>query len=419
MGATNSYFVSEQVLVPTSNRILVVSWGMPPSVNGSSAIVENLSHQFAPSEMSLAGQAWVGTEKYHRSPHLPRIHYLNREQTWPKRGRRYFRWLRWLTLPRITRRIVRIVQEGRFDVILGVFPDEFFFYAAYRAAKRAGIPFYPFMHNTYRENRTGIAHRFAEWLEPRVFRDSPVVFVANEGMREHYEPLYPDLRFEAIVHTFNEPIPDFASPPTPGTPLSLAFQGNLNESNIDAAKRLAEVVNRRDDYTLTTYSGTPDWFFAKVGVSGPRIKHTSVPYDQVATALRKHDILLLPHGLTGGLSQVEYDTIFPTRTVPNLLSGRPILAHSPANCTFTRWLRRHDCAEVIDQPDAAALERAIERLRTDAARRDELVRNGLAIVKMFHAPVVAGKLKRVIAETMPATASARHSSSPETSQASR
>ena len=63
-------------------------------------------------------------------------------------------------------------------------------------------------------------------------------------MREHYEPLYPNLRFESIVHTFNEPIPDFAPPPAPSTPLSLAFQGNLNESNIDATCRLAEIVHR-------------------------------------------------------------------------------------------------------------------------------------------------------------------------------
>ncbi len=390
-------------------------------MTGSAAIVENLSHQFQPGEMALAGQAWVGAEKYHRSPELPPLHYLNREQTWPRRGQRYVRWMRWLTVRRVARQIAALARQGKFDVILGVFPNEFFLYTAYLAAQDVGIPFYPFMHNTYIENRTGMAERFARWLEPRIFRDSPVVFVANEGMREHYEPLYPGIRFESIVHTFNEPIPEFAPPPEPRTPLRLAFQGNLNESNIDAARRLAEIVNRREDYILTTYSGTPDWFFAKVGVSGPRIRHTSVPYDQVATALREHDILLLPHGLTGGLSQVEYDTIFPTRTVPNLLSGRPILAHSPPNCSFTRWLRRHDCAEVIDQPDPVALENAIERLRHDASRRAELVRKGLDIVKMFHAPVVAGKLKRIIAETMhhnskhgqaassAATAGSRHS----------
>ena len=58
--------------------------------------------------------------------------------------------------------------------------------------------------------------------------------------------------------------------------------------------------------------------------------------------------------------------------MPNLLAMRPIVAHSPPNCNFTRWLKEHDCAEVIDQPDSAALEQAIERVRHDAARRETL-----------------------------------------------
>ena len=67
-------------------------------------------------------------------------------------------------------------------------------------------------------------------------------------------------------------------------------------------------------------------------------------------------------------------------------------------------VKEHDCAEVIDQPDSAALEQAIERVRHDAARREELVRNGLAVVGMFHAPVVAGNSKRIIAETINSSA---------------
>jgi len=306
-----------------------------------------------------------------------------------------------LTLPNITRRLVQIASTHRSEAILAVFPSEFFLHAAYRAAKRLQLPFYPYFHNTYRENRSRLSRRFADWLEPRVFRGAPVVFVMSEGMKEHYQPLYPDIRFEPLVHTFDEPIPDFAPPPAPQTPLRLAFMGNLNESNVDAARRLADVVNRRADCLLTTYSGTPDWFFAKVGVCGPRITHTRVAYDQVTTALRSHDILLFPHGLTGGMSEVEYDTIFPTRTIPSLLSGRPILAHSPSNCFLTRWLRKRDCAEIVDRADHAALSAAIDRLRDDRARRETLVRNALTAVRAFQGSAVAAEFKSILAETIP------------------
>ena len=383
-------------------RVLFVSWGLPPSVTGSSVIAENLSHQFNPAEMVLAGQAWSGVDSYRRDPNLPRIQLLDKEWTWPKRGRRYVHWARWLTLPRIASRLARIARDERCEAIIGVFPSEFYLYAAFLAAKRLKLPLYPYFHNTYRESRTGIAQRFAEWLEPRVFRSARAVFVMSEGMQTHYQPLYPGVRFEPLVHSFSEPLPDFAPAPEPGSPVRLAFMGNLNESNVDATRRLADLVNQRDDCLMTTYSGTPDWFFAKVGASGPRITHTRVAYEQVTSALQSHDILLLPHGFQGATSQLEYDTIFPTRTISYLISNRPILAHAPPDCFLTRWLRKHDCAEIVDVRDTAQVAAALDRLRNDSRRREQLVRNALQAARQFHGPVVAARLRQVMAETMPA-----------------
>jgi hypothetical protein len=130
----------------------------------------------------------------------------------------------------------------------------------------------------------------------------------------------------------------------------------------------------------------------------PRTLHEQ-PSDEVLQAkLRENDLLLLPHGLTGGLSPIEYRTIFPTKTIPYLISGRPILAHSPKNSFLTEWLRRHDCAELVENPDEAALHAAIERLSKDANRREQLVKNALAAAKLFHAPRVVAALKRTINE---------------------
>lgn len=349
--------------------------------------------------MVLAGQVWSGAEGYRRDAALPTIHYVGREWTWPKRGQRFVRWARWLTLRRLARSVERVAREEACDAIVSIFPNEFYLYAGYEAARRLKLPYYPYFHNTYLENRRGLPLRFARWLERRVFEDAPVVFVMSEGMKEYYEPRYPGVQFEPLVHTFNEPIPDFASPPAPGSPIGLAFIGNLNESNVDAARRMAQMVNQREDCRLTTYSGTPDWYFAKTGVCGSRIKHTRVAYDEVTQALRSHDILLFPHGFTGGTSEAEYATIFPTRTIASLLAARPILAHTPPGSFLTRWLRNHDCAEIVDTPDVQALSAALDRLRDGAARREELVRNALVAVRQFHAPAVAANLRRILAET--------------------
>jgi hypothetical protein len=277
---------------------------------------------------------------------------------------------------------------------------------AYQVAKRYGVPLYPYLHNTYSDNRHGTALRLAHWLERRVFEMAPVVFVMSEGMQRHYEPLFPGVRFEPLVHTFNEDLPKFVPPPAPARPLRVAMLGNLNGSNVEASQRFVSMIRGRDDVVLTTYSGTPTWFFQKVGVTGPNVTHSSAAYEEVAGALAKHDVIFIPHGLTGGLSQIEYDTIFPTRTIPCLVSGRPILAHSPTDCFFTRWLRKHKCAEIVDTPDQQALAAALDRLRDDDVRRAELVSHSMTAARQFHAPVVVEHFKQILSETWPSRAAA-------------
>jgi glycosyltransferase involved in cell wall biosynthesis len=108
-------------------------------------------------------------------------------------------------------------------------------------------------------------------------------------------------------------------------------------------------------------------------------------------ALALCDVMLLPHGFTGPYHPVEYETIFPTKTIEYLISGRPILAHTPPGAFLTRFLRDHDCALVVDTPDHAAVLAAVQRLLTDAPLRARLVRNALKAAEQF-------QVKRVVAE---------------------
>ena len=61
--------------------------------------------------------------------------------------------------------------------------------------------------------------------------------------------------------------------------------------------------------------------------------------DEVLARLGQADVLFLPHGLTGSWAAEEYRTIFPTKTIEYLISGRPILAHTPPDRFLTRFSR--------------------------------------------------------------------------------
>jgi glycosyltransferase involved in cell wall biosynthesis len=392
-------------------RILMMTAVVPPVPLADAFVVKGLVSQFDADEVVLAAERWpANPAEQTEAPSGHRVHFISRRLDWPKRGRKYFEWLKWLTVPRSTWRLIKLAKAGKCTAIFTHFPDEQFLCSAYLASRWLALPLFPFFHNTYRENRQGIAYCLATWLQLRVFRAAPVVFVMSEGMQNELQQLYPEQRFLPLVHTFEGEVPQFEPlPPVDPAKVQLGYLGSVNETNLDALRRLRTVVGDLPNTSLNIYSGSPGWFLEKQRLLGSRVRHEQPSDEVLQMKLRENDILLLPHGLRGGLSPIEYLTIFPTRTIPYLLSGRPILAHSPQDSFLTQWLRRHDCAEIVDVPDEAALRAAIARLCDDTPRRDQLVRNALKAARQFHAPRVVDALKRTINElSRPSTGDGAH-----------
>lgn len=384
-------------------KTLFVSWALPPQVSGSAVIMANLALQFSTQELVLAAECPSGPRPQ-RDEELPhKLYYIMHEWSWPRRGQRFVHWIRWLWLPVVIWRLVQIIRRENCSAVVGVFPNEFYLSAAYFAARISKTSFFSYFHNTYLENRFGHARFFAQWLQSRVFATSETVFVMSEGMRTYLAPYYPKVMFVPLLHSFNESLNPEHPPIKLHSPVRLAFVGNLNESNIDAMRRFTELANRRKDCVVTIYSGTPIWFFEKVGIRGPRFQYTSVPYNQMTAAIREQDILLLPHGFEGGLGDAEYRTIFPTRTLTYLLGGRPILAHTPPHAFLTHWLRDHQCAEIIDQPSTDELEVGLERLLSDVSHRRRLVEAAFTAAGQFSAQSIAALLRQHLRVISPPT----------------
>jgi hypothetical protein len=372
-------------------KMMMISWGLPPGLNGSSNIVANLAQQFSPNELVVAGERWPGPKSSEWSDEngsKPEMIFVHRQWPW-----RFKRVVRLLLFPVIFTRLAIAYRRHGCRQVMAIFPDEFYLFAGYLLSIITGDSFFSYFHNTYAENRSGLRGWFSRWLQPRVFRRSKIVYVMSDGMKEHWERLHPGIRFEPLVHTFNEAISDRPSRGTIPAAFQMAFMGNANKSNFDALSRLPAVLEAFPDCRITTYSGAGDAVFARLGLQSDRVRHTRVGYDQVVDELSKFDLLFLAHGFVGDLSEVEYATIFPTRTIPYLLSGTPIVAHSPPNAFLTRWLRSRDCAEIVDEPQGEALVQAVSRLIADPRRAGQLVHNALCAVQHFQAKTVAAALR--------------------------
>jgi glycosyltransferase involved in cell wall biosynthesis len=376
-----------------NKKILILSWCIPPAPTGAATVVGNLAQQFTRDEMIVAGEKPCNVPPVRWNNDWPELVYV--QSVWPFTARG-IRWWRMLQTPYVLWRCLRLVRRHKVDSIVVVFPDERFLLAGYLCARIARRRLFAYFHNTYLEDRRGWPGRLAQWLQPRVFARAEHVFVMSEGMSELYRERYPTLKQTPLVHSFNGPIPPCNVPQAVGSPMKVAICGTVNASCDDAATRLGETLASCPDTHLTIYSGTHRSHLRAIGLLREGVECMTAPLEELLPRLGEADVVVLLHGLTGPKAPEEYRTIFPTKTIEYLLSGRPILAHSPPDCFITRFLRTNECALIVDKPDVEALRDALGRLRTDFELRRRLVENALKAARQFQAATVAAELRKWI-----------------------
>ena len=377
-----------------AGKILYLSWGIPPETTGSAIIALNLARQFTRDEMILAGEKPHARPPLQWNPAWPELLYV--QLVWPV-THRGLRWWRMFQFPRTLWTCVRLVRRKGVDRILVVYPDWIFLLAGYLTAAHYGsTAFCLFPQHLLREQQ-GNQEVLCHVAPRRVFQTAKHVFVMSDGMSRLYAERYPGLRQTPLLHTFPEPIPEYVAPPKVASPMRLLFSGSLNALCFDAAARLGEAVLTCKDAVVSVYSAQEPQRFREIGLMPPGSSHETVARNDLVIRLKQADVLLLPHGFSHrDQAEEEFQTIFPTKTIEYLISGRPILAHSPKDCFLTQFSLENDCALVVDRADVAALREAIERLRTDDALRARLVRNALRTAEQFQGDRVASKLRMTL-----------------------
>ncbi|MCB0641118.1 MAG: glycosyltransferase, partial [Phaeodactylibacter sp.] len=347
-------------------KILFVSFSILPNRGAAAHVTESLANNFTKEEMAVVGEQLMFEGRIKRSGNIPNYYYLRSNISYRGKGKRFFLALRWMLFPIVLWRMNRILKKENCDYVLGTFPDNYYLYAAYLVAKRNKVGFSSYFHNTYLENRPAgtIHHRFAKRVQDQVFDYSDYIFVMSEGMQGYYEERYPGIRkFVPLIHTFEE-YPERTKPvdfDTQKEKYDLVLMGNFNESNVEATSRLVDALKGNPRVNIKMFTHVEKPLLRMRGIDADAIDYRGyVAEEDFYKELMDNDICVLTHGFTGGYSEAEYKTIFPTRTIPFLISGLPILAHSPSHAFLTRFLKKYDCAEVVDEASGDAVAERVE-----------------------------------------------------------
>ncbi len=378
-------------------KILLVSWSVLPNKGGSSIIVENLAKNFAASEMVVLGsRQWKQNINVQRKEGTAKFKYFFSELYLFGRGYQYFIWFRKWRFKPLIQKIKDIIQTEKITHVIGVYPNPFYCHAACIAAKELKIPFSSYFHNTYIENKA-ITDPNAPKIQKEIFDNSEHIFVMSKGMQRFYEAEYKLKKIVPLVHTFNH-FPDKDSlsglPGIQKEHYKLVAIGNFNESNIDATRRLISAIKDHPKYSLSLFTHVPKVLLKNRGIDVDAVEYKGfVNPDEVHSKLQEYDIGVLTHGFTGGYGEVEYKTIFPTRTIPLLLSGKPIFAHSPKESFLNAFIKENQCAALVDTPDTNAILKGLERITNDAAYQEALVAASHLTAHIFYGPKVVEELK--------------------------
>ncbi|MEM6963158.1 MAG: glycosyltransferase family 4 protein [Bacteroidota bacterium] len=385
-------------------KILLVSWSTLPNKGGSSIIVENLAKNFSADEMIVLGsRTWWQDTHVERPPGIAKFVYFFSELYFFGRGYRYFIWFRKWRFRPLIQRIKNIIQTENITHVIGVYPNPFYCHAACIAAKELGVPFSSYFHNTYVEN-VAITDPQAPAIQAEIFAQSEFVFVMSKGMQKFYEEKYQLKKFIPLVHTFDE-FPSTSSltgiPGEDKSKYKLVAIGNFNESNLDATRRFIEAIKSDPRYQLSLFTHVPKVLLKNRGIDVEVIDYQGfVSPDEVHERLQNYDICVLTHGFTGGYGAVEYQTIFPTRTIPFLLSGKPILAHSPDGSFLNDFILENKCAVLVAEKSTDAILAGLEKITKRASYQKELVAASQKTAAQFYGKKVVAKLKNTLSQSV-------------------
>jgi len=396
--------------------LVVVAYSFPPVSNGPAFILDRILGEFELGDTVVFAGETHGYADHAEDVRRTAADVRHRDvpRWWPARDRdlrvgpvrvplRARTAGNLLVSARVAWEAARALRRPEARGLLAVYPKQSFLLAALLAAGTSRKPFAVYFVDVYVEGLPR-GRRVARLLERAVARRAAVVFAMSEPHRDQVvERLRAlgvvDPRVVEIPHPHAEPaaVPRVALAGEP----SIVFTGAIYDAQADSVRRLVAALDRPElaDARLHLLSQLPPAVIAESGIRpGPRVTLAAASNRESLAAQRAADVLFLP--IAFDANETVRRTASPSKLPEYLAAGRPILVHAPPDAYVTRYAREHGFAEVVDQPDEAALAAAVVRLASDEARRAELVAAARETLRRHEVPAVAERFREALVEAL-------------------
>jgi glycosyltransferase involved in cell wall biosynthesis len=385
--------------------LAVVSSAFPPQVSGSAILLDNLLSGFRGRTVVLAG-----FDTYSQVDSTFADYYGTIPLYVPRRFPRVNTQLR-VKLPSLAYRVLefevrRILRNQLPHVVLAAYPYDTYLVATFLAATSLNTPFYAYMHDLWIENTTRGTPLgdFARKWESRILKEATRVLCMTEAMQDHYHRKYgirADLMPHAISRQTLVSAPSGILPSQTAKPTVL-FVGTVSPPmNLDALKKLAAAAELLpDEYEIIFCTPSSIASLRDMGISTTRVKVKYLARPEVQALQSRVNVLIAPLSHKN-CSADEVRTVFSTKLLEYLVSGRPIIIFGPEGCYHVDSARNGRWAHVVTEDSPVALAKAIVEVTKNDRLSSMLVQGALKEAKARDAKFFGEKLYQwIIADAL-------------------
>ena len=262
------------------------------------------------------------------------------------------------------------------------------------AGRMLHLPFYAYIFDDYVFQWTGSQRWIARSMAPFVFKHSAGIIGPNEFICEEYKKRYgveaalvrnPYARDELLKKESCSPWPAESGK------IKIIYTGAIYHANFDCFRNLIQAMKLLSEYPLELHIFTAQTReqLEDQGIWNEKMFiHSHVPYSVILEEQRKADILFLPLAFESPIPEV-IRTSAPGKLGEYLMSGRPVLAHVPANSFVAHYFREHQCGLLVDENNADQLAVEIRKLVTDPQGCSQLIHNARRYASPDFSPELA------------------------------
>ncbi len=379
-------------------RFALLSHILPPSPSGQAVMLYRILSGFAPEEYYL-----ISREKYeprdasksflaasYHTLSLPRLIF------WLNKRSLGFLWDILTVILSVffrAREIIKIMRFKPADVLVACSGDVVDIPAGFIASSILGIPFVVYAFDDYVHEWTGSYGLSAHILGPFVFRRCDGVIGTNEFICAEYRQRYGVecalVRNPGDQETFEKSV--YSNWPFEEGKITIMYTGAIYHANYECFQNLICAITDLQDprvelHIFTSQTGEQ---IMEQGIGGEHVSiHSHVSYTDILKYQRTADILFLPLAFNTQINEV-IRTSAPGKLAEYLASGRPVLAHVPANSFVAHYLKKNQCGLVASENDPASLKTHVLQLIRDEDFRSVITYNARQRARLDFHPQLA------------------------------